>query len=173
MLNKKRFTKNSLMQFGLASAIGLVLSSAAFAYSDSEEGERSYKHKMKMHKMHDQGMRSMGGFGKLRHAFSQLDLSDAQRDELKALKQNNSESINAGKEAIYPMKSQMKELLMADEIDETAVKDLAVQIAEKKADQMLLIASIKKQAIAILTDEQRTELEQMKEKRQRKHASHH
>jgi len=77
-------------------------------------------------------------------------------------KESNKETMQARHAVMKPLRKQMHELLSADNVDEAAVKELSIQIAESKADNLILMASIKKQAIAILTDEQRAKLEEMK-----------
>jgi len=148
---------------------GFVLSGNVIAHPDSESGEHKVKHMKKMHKKHG---RDFGALRSLRRAFGHLDLSDEQKDSLKSLKENNKDTMKASKVAMKPLKKQMHELLSAESLDETAIKDLSIQIAEKKADHMILMASIKKQAIALLTDEQRVELKKMKQKREKKMREH-
>ena len=166
MLNKNRLITT-------AAAVllsGFVFSGSAIAHPASDDGEAKMKHSKKMHRQHGS---DMGGMRGLRRAFAQLDLTEQQQELLKSLKETNKGSMQAAKSSMKPLKKQMHELLMADDIDEAAVKGLSIQMAERKADHMIMMASIKKQAIAILTDEQRAKLKKMKEKRQEKMKRHH
>jgi periplasmic protein CpxP/Spy len=166
MLTKKKL-------FTTAAAVllsGLVLTGSAIAHPDNEERTVSQKHMKKKHREH---RHDMGGMHRLHRAFQHLDLSGEQKDSLKSLKESNKDTMIAAKSSMKPLKKEMHELLMAEDIDEASVRNLSVQIAEKKADHMIMMASIKKQAIAILTDEQRAELKKMKEKRDTKMKRHH
>lgn len=149
----------------LAAVLTMTLSTSVTAHPDRGSDKNQRVFKQKMHKQHERGMRGMDG---LRRAFAHLDLSEEQKASLKSLKQNNKETMTAVRESILPLKKQMHELMSADDLDEAAIRDLSARIADKKTDQMILMASIKKQAIAILTDEQKAELKQMKEKRMQK-----
>ncbi|TQV88780.1 Spy/CpxP family protein refolding chaperone [Aliikangiella coralliicola] len=164
LVSKNVLVKKSAV---VGALFGLLMSATAQAHPEFEgdgfDGDnfRSNASKERMHR-HGPGF----GLRGLRHAFSHLDLSDEQKSALKSLKNSNKETIQAGREAMRSLKKEMKALLMAETIDEAAVKSLSTTIAAQKADQLILFANLKKQAIALLTDEQKAQLDEMKAKRQ-------
>ena len=151
--------------------LGAVFSAGIFAHPEFEEEEKPKWSEKKIFQRHNSGMQNRDGMqtiGGLRRALSQLDLDDEQQKLLKTLREDNKQKLQATRSEIRPLKKQMHNLLSSDNIDEAAVKDLSRQIADKKSEQMLLMASIRQQAIAILSDEQKADLEEMRSKRLQK-----
>jgi|GEM_PF-3059701 len=128
---------------------------------DSEERE----FRRMEHKMHHRHEHMRHGFMR---AFAQLDLSEEQKTKLKALKAGNQDVAETRRESLHNIESQIQQLMKADAIDDAQIKALTSQAAELKADQLIFAANMKKQAIAILTDEQREKFDAMKAKREAK-----
>ncbi|MCW9018424.1 MAG: hypothetical protein OQJ89_15735, partial [Kangiellaceae bacterium] len=74
---------------------------------------------------------------------------------------------------IHGLKKQMRQLMNAEQIDEGAIKALSLQIAELKADQLIQRAQLKQEVMKLLTDEQKSKLEAIKEKRIAKMKTRH
>ncbi len=142
---------------------GILVSGNAVSHPDHEGEYANHKERMRDH----------NGRGKdiLHRVFSKLDLTDEQKSSIKSLKESNKESMKSIHLSMRSAKKQMKELLAVDEPDETAVKTLSAEMSELKAEKMLLQAKFKREALAMLTDEQREKLEKMKEKRRKHRAS--
>ena len=137
----------------LATTFSLGLAQNTYAFEDhGKPCEREMK-------------REFGGMHFMKRAFAKLDLSEDQKAQLKTLKESGREGNEETREQIVDLKLKVKELLSAEEIDEAAVKSSSMELASLKSSQAIKHAKMRKQALAILTDEQRAKFEQMKNKR--------
>ncbi len=116
--------------------------------------------------------RELGGMHFMKRAFAKLDLSEDQKAQLKVLKESGKNGNEQTREQIIDLKLKIKGLLSADVIDEAAVKSTSMELASLKSSQAIKHAKMRKQALAILTDEQRAKFEQMKNKRKMRMKKH-
>lgn len=152
----KKIVLNKIILAGTIAAV--AFSTSAFSHSDGEQGSES--HQREFRGKHHQNMR---GFDGLRMDFSKLDLTDQQQVWLKQLKENNKASLQANFDEMRNLKEKVRPLLEAETIDENAVKNLSIQIADLKAEQMIKMAMLKKQIFAFLTEEQKARFEELQE----------
>nr|WP_087023504.1 CpxP family protein [Thaumasiovibrio subtropicus] len=99
----------------------------------------------------------------------QLDLTAEQKTELKALRethraemkedrQNNRDTRQAHREA-------MQALMLSADFDEVAAEALAAEMSERHQQRQVEMMSKRHQMLSILTDEQKTQLTELQEKR--------
>lgn len=154
-MNKKALIAGILIT-GLASNAAL-----AHPKFESEAEKTEFKEKMR-HGMHH---RKEGRRDLMRAAFKKLDLSDKQKEQLKAIKSANKGEFKAKRKEMHQLKTQIHQLTEAEQIDEGAIKALSLQIAELKAEQVIKSAQMKQEMMKVLTDEQKAKLAEMKEER--------
>ncbi|MEZ8039926.1 CpxP family protein [Vibrio sp. 1F263] len=147
----------------VAAALPLMLGTAsAFAYGGGDKGD--YK-----------GMHGKcGGFDK--KVMRQLDLTDAQKAELKEMREANRAEMKAkhsGNKAdkMAQMKAhheKVQDLVLADTFDEAAANDLATQMVEKQTERRLTMLKKQHQMMSVLTPEQKTQLKEIQQDRMAK-----
>jgi protein CpxP len=107
-----------------------------------------------------------GPFGPGGLALRGLDLTDAQREQVKAILQSHRDEQKAIGDRMQAARKALHDAIAADTFDETTVRAKAVEIGTIEADAAVLQARIKSEIVAILTPEQvkkakelRTEME--------------
>ncbi len=106
----------------------------------------------------------------LMHAITQLDdLKPEQRDALKALFERHREAAQSLRDAARDERDTLREVLDAGAADET-VRPVAQRIGELMTQRVLLRAELRREAGAILTPEQLTQLNQMRDERRERFA---
>jgi len=145
-------------------SIALLLSFIGFTTTASAGPQNRGYDKMERHQKGEPRM----NMKRVMRELSKVDLTDEQRTEIKALIKNGMEANQPKRQQIRTLHMQMQTLRKAETLDEQAVRDISTQIAGIKSD--LLVAQHKnRQAInALLTDEQRQKLKEMKAKRKEK-----
>ncbi len=101
-----------------------------------------------------------GGFGM---GFSQLDLTDAQKAQLKQIRENHRQSIAP---LMQEMRAKRQELHQAREggaVDEAAVTQKLREIAPLEAKLMAEQSRIHQEMLSVLTPDQKAKLDQMRE----------
>lgn len=106
------------------------------------------------------------GPGHMMRMFKGLDLSDAQRSQIEGILQSNKADGQVLRQRSKTLREQMSELdpMASDYSTETQV--LANQAAELKREQVLHRSELRRQIAAVLTPEQRAELEAKMEAKQ-------
>lgn len=155
--------KNIMMTFkktlALAIALPLALGSAsALAYGGGK---------------HHNGHGGKGGCG-MDHSnmFRQLDLTDAQKSELKELRQANRETMH-GKmgERHSEMQAQhqkMQQLVLSEDFDEGQVRALAEEMSEQQVERRVAMLKQRHEMMQVLTPEQKTKLQELQAERSEK-----
>jgi len=119
---------------------------------------------------HGPGMFGMPGVDMVMRGVMHLDLSDDQRDSIKdIMKTLKTEDRQLMKET-KSGHEQLKDLIKADTFDETAVADIAEKEGAVTTQRVILGSRALSQVYALLTDEQRTELETMAAERAERRA---
>ncbi|WP_060983411.1 CpxP family protein [Vibrio splendidus] len=143
-----------------AAALPLILGTAsAYAYGGGDKGDHKGMHG------------KCGGFDK--KVMRQLDLTDAQKAELKEMREANRAEMKAkhsGNKAdkMAKMKAhheKIQALVLADNFDEAAANDLASQMAEKQAERRVVMLKKQHQMMSVLTAEQKTQLKEIQQER--------
>ena len=147
----------------VAAALPLMLGTAsAFAYGGGDKGDHKGMHG------------KCGGFDK--KVMRQLDLTDAQKAELKEMREANRAEMKAkhsGNKAdkMAQMKAhheKVQDLILADTFDEAAANDLASQMVEKQTERRLTMLKKQHQMMSVLTPEQKTQLKEIQQDRMAK-----
>ena len=146
----------------LTSALALSVSSAAFSQEDG----------MKPHKQrpnHHRGAQGMPVAGRLFHAIKRLDLDEAQETSLREIMDTMRADLHPIMQATREGHMQLKELINSDTYDEAAVATIAGKEGDLAAERLMITSRAMSDAIQLLTEEQRAELEAMaKERRERR-----
>ncbi|CAE6887747.1 COG3678 P pilus assembly Cpx signaling pathway [Vibrio sp. B1REV9] len=127
-------------------------------------------------KDHHKGPNGECGMGMDRGIMRQLDLTDAQKDQLKDMREANKAEMKAkfadGKEARMAERQahhdKVQALLLADNFDEAAASDLAKEMVEKQTDRRVKMLEKKHQMLSVLTPEQKAKFVELQKERQQK-----
>ncbi|MCW8333919.1 CpxP family protein [Vibrio sp. SCSIO 43135] len=126
-------------------------------------------------KDHGKGMGGKcGGFD--RGVMRQLDLTDAQKEQLKEMREAGKAEMKAkfeqgGEERQAAMKAhheKVQALVLADTFDQAAANDLAKEMAEKQAERRVKMLEKQHQMLSILTPEQKEKFVELSQERHQK-----
>ncbi len=105
------------------------------------------------------------GMGMERGIWKQLDLTDAQKTQLKELRQQDREAMKSGFKAnMQEMRAnheQMQKLVMADNFDQAAVQELAQKMADQRVEGQVKMAKARHDMFSVLTPEQKQEFSKL------------
>ena len=106
-----------------------------------------------------------GHFGKRGggRMFSQLDLTDAQKAQMKQIRENSRETMRPLMEQIRAKRQEIRQAREGGTVNEALVTQKLTEIAPLEAKLMAERARIHEQTLSVLTPEQKTKLEQMRE----------
>ncbi|MDP2714913.1 Spy/CpxP family protein refolding chaperone [Rheinheimera sp.] len=96
-----------------------------------------------------------------------LELTDSQREQIKQLMQQHRSEQKATR-AGNTERQQMRDLLAADTFDEVAARQLIAKQQQQAADKRLAAMKLQHQVLQLLTDEQRQQLNEKRQKWQQK-----
>ncbi|OEF29419.1 CpxP family protein [Vibrio rumoiensis] len=106
------------------------------------------------------------GMGMERGIWKKLDLTDAQKTQLKELRQKDREAMKANgqshKQAMKADREKMDSLVMADKFDESAVRTLTQKMADASVDMKVSFAKDRNEMFNVLTPEQKAEFKKLK-----------
>ena len=103
--------------------------------------------------------------GRVFHAIKRLDLDEAQETSLREIMDTMREDLRPVMEATREGHMQLKELINADTYDETVVASIADRQGDLAAERLMITSRAMSDALQLLTEEQRAELEAMAEER--------
>jgi protein CpxP len=92
------------------------------------------------------------------HLSSELDLSDAQRAQVRGVLRNHADEILAHVQAARDARKALHDAVMATTTDETAIRSLAAQIGTVHSDGALMIVKIRAEIWPILTPDQQQKM---------------
>ena len=95
-----------------------------------------------------------GPFGMAGLPLRELELTDTQREQVKAVMESHRDEQKAIGDRMQAARKALHEAIAADTFDETAVRAKAAEIGAVEADAAVLQARIKSEIFAILTPEQ-------------------
>ena len=147
----------------LTSALALTVSSTGFSQDD---GMKPYKQRPNHHR----GAPGMPVVGRLFHAIKRLDLDETQETSLREIMDTMREDLRPVMEATREGHMQLKELIDADTYDETVVTSIADKQGDLAAERLIITSRAMSDALQLLTEEQRAELESMAEERRERRA---
>ena len=116
------------------------------------------------------------GKGMDRGIMRQLDLTDAQKDQLKEMREADraamKEKLSTNKaEKMAEMKThreQVQALVLADTFDEAAANELASQMVEKQTERRVAMLKKQHEMMSVLTPEQKTKFTELQQERMAK-----
>jgi protein CpxP len=160
--------KNILVLAGVAvltAAVGFVTTAQLSARSDAAASQDpAAQAERRGAGMMGRGMMGPGGpgfrggpggpFGMGGFALRGLDLTDAQRDQVKAIMESHRDEQKAIGDRMQAARKALHEAIAADTFDEAAIRAKAAEIGAIEADAAVLQAKIKSEVFAILTPEQ-------------------
>lgn len=117
------------------------------------------------------GHQAVPGVERMMRAIRHLDLSETQKFDIKAIMQGVKAENRQIAMEIRTGHEQLNELIKADVFDESAVATLAEQEGALAAERLIITSRAMSQVYALLSDEQRAELEVMAEQRREKRAA--
>jgi Spy/CpxP family protein refolding chaperone len=94
----------------------------------------------------------------------QLNLTQEQKDQRKALQQQQQKDMQAVRERMTTARQKLQETMKADIPDEAAVKSAAGVLAAVQAEQFALQARAKAQTMKLLTPEQQSQLKAFRDR---------
>jgi protein CpxP len=103
------------------------------------------------------------GFGP---GFSQLDLTDDQKTQLKSIADSHREEFRTAGEKVRAARDGMQELVEADSINESAIRAKSAEIAAAEAEVMIMNAKVRQESMQVLTSEQQQRLKELRAARQ-------
>ncbi|HEX8028763.1 MAG TPA: Spy/CpxP family protein refolding chaperone [Vicinamibacterales bacterium] len=121
------------------------------------------------------GMRGPGGPMGFGPGFRELDLTDDQRAQMRAIAESHRDEFKAAGDKSRAAHESMQALLEAETLDEAAIRAKSVEVAAAEADVMILNAKVRRESMQILTSEQQAKLKELRESRgarQRKPGRH-
>ena len=110
-----------------------------------------------------------GHFGKHAGFMRGLDLSEAQRDQIFEVRHAAAPTLREKGKEVRVARKALREAAKGDSFDEAKVRAASERVAKAQADVTVERLRVKKQVLAVLTPEQRTKLEQAKERRGKHH----
>lgn len=172
----------AIRSFLVASALALSLPISAFAQqasapaatdarppmthkADGQRGEHRHHHArgQRGHGEHAGGF--MFGPGAMRD----LNLTDAQRADMKKIFEEGREGRSQQREAMMKSRKELRDLIVSGKYTEQRGKELSATIATQQREQILAMAERSNRVVQLLTPEQRTKLAAAKPEGRRQH----
>jgi protein CpxP len=162
--------KNSKIVKGIAAgvlALGVsaVLVTATLAARQDETREHGQPHFGRMH-------RGFGGFDGM--ALRQLDLTDAQREQVRSIFEQNRDEMRAAGEKLRTARRALNDaagagtVAKAETIDEAAIRTAAETLANAEAEAAISRARIHAQVWQVLTPEQQAKAKELRQQREQR-----
>jgi len=128
------------------------------------------------------GHRGRGGFAGGRFGFGgapglemlrQLDLTDAQRQQVKAIFEQHKAEFQPIRERIHTALEAQRTAAEATPPDDAAIRAKATDVAAAEADLAVTLAHVRAEVFAVLTPDQQAKALQLKQQREQKRAEWH
>ena len=137
-------------------------------------GDRYEKHERDGHKgkyCNKQGKKS--GY-RMEKMIKHLGLSDEQATKVRSIRESFQPKMEALRDKMKDNRKQLREVMHADNIDQSKVKQLAQTMGDLKANKIILRAEMRNEIHKVLTKAQREKMKKHKEHRghKNKHDSH-
>lgn len=140
--------------------LGIALTFGGNALADDYDRGHGYSHE------YGKGFK---GERMMKRMFSRLDLTDEQKEQIHAIRDEAHEQMDAMREASDfdrdAFKAQMKAIMTAETFDEVAYRDLMAEKHARMVEFKVLKAKTKNRIYQVLDEEQRAQAEEMMEKR--------
>jgi periplasmic protein CpxP/Spy len=109
--------------------------------------------------------RGFGGFGL---ALRQLDLTDAQREQVRSLFEQNRDEMRAAGEKLRTARRGLHDAASAGVVDEAAIRTAAEALATAEAEAAISRARVHAQVWQILTPEQQAKAKELRQQREQR-----
>ena len=150
----KKLTKSLLAMTLVVSSVGLVTVVSAMPFGDGSGCGRAGHHMA--HSKHD------GGRGpNLERLADRLNMTEQQRAEVKAVLDDTRQQMVKLREQMRDNRAQLRDLAGKTDFDEAAVRSIADKQGDLNAETIVLRARQRHEMKAVLTDEQRVQLDEM------------
>jgi protein CpxP len=155
------FATKLARRFTLA-AVGLLIAGTAVLSAQQGQpagppGERPGRGPMAM------GRGPAGPLGAIGVALRQLDLTQGQRDQIKAIMESHKDEMKAIGERRRELRKAVEAAITADTVDASAIRNAHAELAQAMADGAVLRATIRHEVMQILTPEQKAKAETLKQ----------
>jgi Spy/CpxP family protein refolding chaperone len=155
----KRLTKSVLAMALLTSSIGLVAAAAAMPFGDGPGCER--------------GGYQAGAAGEFRGMGPNLDrladrlnMTDEQRAEVEAIQREARQQMVVLKDRMKANRSQIRDLVGSEDYDENAVRRVAGEQGDLRAEVIMLRARMRQDMKRVLNDDQLAQLDSLRPRKQ-------
>lgn len=109
------------------------------------------------------GMMGPRGALGLGFALGRLDLTDAQRQQIRTIVQGHRQEFQALAERRRAAQQALQAAMTAEPLDEAAIRSASATLAEVQADAAVLRAKIRREVFAVLTPEQQAKAKALRE----------
>ena len=93
-----------------------------------------------------------------------LDLTDAQRSQVRSILKNHAPQIEAQARAVIAARRALHDAVLAQPMDEAAIRSRALDLGNAHAEGAVLFARIHAEIAPILTQDQKDKLQQLRER---------
>lgn len=101
-------------------------------------------------------------FGRMAFGLRQLDLSDAQRTQIRTIMQSRRDEFKALGEKARAARNRLQDAVRADGVNEEAIRTASGDLAQVQADIAVLRARVHQEVVATLTPEQQQKAKQLR-----------
>lgn len=101
-------------------------------------------------------------FGRMAFGLRQLDLSDAQRTQIRTIMQSRRDEFKALGEKARAARNRLQDAVRADSVNEEAIRTASGDLAQVQADIAVLRARVHQEVVATLTPEQQQQAKQLR-----------
>lgn len=153
--------KSNKIKVALAAVILAIVVAIplAMAQSGDKFGKREFGGGFRGHRGGGEGLMLRG-----------LDLTDAQKEQIKQIRESHSATIKSLREQVHTVMRDVHQANQGTTFDEAAVSQKLAQIAPLQAKLMAEEFKIRQETLAVLTAEQKAKMEQLREQFKTKRA---
>ncbi len=148
---------NKMYAIALASLIALALA-VPFAVAQSGNGQDNQPKQRGERRAHG-GRHGRGGFG----MFSRLNLTDAQKEQMKQIGQSSRERTSPLRKELHAKMQTLRQSEQGGTFNESLAAQTLTETAPLRAKLMAEEFKIRQEMLAVLTPEQKTQLDQMRD----------
>lgn len=158
-------TRLTLKQLISASvlALALPLASPAIAHDGLQLDSKQGAHCERNHHGHKHGFNHRANKDGVPHFLRGLDLSQAQKDQLFTLRHDQAPIIREQQKQRHELMQALRDTTHAQSFDDAKAQQIAAGLANLERDQVLMRARTQAKVYALLTPEQRTKAQTIKE----------
>ena len=139
-----------------AAALAIGVSAGAFVHAQDGGQQRAPFGEGRRGGPGGPGFRGPGGpMGLLPMLGRDLELTDAQKDQLKAIADSHKDDWKALGDRVRAARQALNQAVMADTVDEALIRQKSSEVAAVEADMAVARARVRAEAFQILTAEQR------------------